>query len=269
MSTNLASNIPWSGPTDHPTVAVVTQSAQDLYDAYYARVIADGAVVHDAAACLAAYQDAVNHKYLYQQAAAISPRWGVKIVGGNNTKLYNLVDATKDAIVTGIVEHNTTQKAWATAKFDNVADLITFTNLNIKKAANFGYTASTGGHLTVSEGLYATFTPAAEQWIYGEYDGLVSVAAVSKIDHDVPLADGDAVGVLLEQNENRLSIIVNGIRREIATNPWTALANNAIAPSFVIRRNGGTVYMNEFWIHNAPTVDGMIALGADMAARGY
>lgn len=88
MALIIKSDRAYTGTATLKSVLDVAQTAQDYYDEYAARVVADGGTIINAAATLAAITWAKGRGVL-ASATAVSASWGVKVDGSNNIlKIY-------------------------------------------------------------------------------------------------------------------------------------------------------------------------------------
>jgi hypothetical protein len=72
-----------------------------ILNAYMARVLADGGIITDLASLAAAGDWLVANSVALADIEAVSPAWGVKLAGGNVTKMYSLGSSNDDFAVAG------------------------------------------------------------------------------------------------------------------------------------------------------------------------
>lgn len=91
MSALIKSNVNYAGPLYPATYTQLSTTAQDAFNAYKARVLADGGVVNDEAATLNAFNFMFANKIMGKVNTFISPKFGVKLDGvGGVLKAYSL-----------------------------------------------------------------------------------------------------------------------------------------------------------------------------------
>lgn len=258
MTLILKSNKAYAGVNELPDVGVVTKSAQDIYDAYAARVAAAGGTMQNAAACLAAITDAVNHGYFHGASLAISPAWGIKTSGANITTFYNLAPGGPDGVCTGTITLDTTTEAFATAKFDSASlDIINFSQVPLSVDGNFGF-ASCGRWSSVGGNL--TFTTGGVAWAFLGYLARVDVGGVTKLraGPEYATTSKTASGLFVEQDISKMTTMQDGVVLKSAFTSWTAIADAAKADMQV--KSAGTDWgLAEMWYFKQATLASMMS----------
>lgn len=274
MTINLKSNNAYAGASTLTNVDVLTKSASDIYDAYAARVTADGGTVGDAAACEAVIQSALDGGYFYRIAAAVSPKWGRKVSGSNITKLYSL-RGTIDAVITGTVPLDTTTVVGEHLAEIGSGDSFSFTGLTVLATGATGLAVLGVDYATVSGSiLQTTFTPAAEAWALN--NGLtfhtLAVAGVAKFTSNPEYAGVSLAADLMQVDmvQKRVIGIRDGVQMKVLVPAFTAIAEGATA-TVAVTRTGASPYLAERWIFNdagdMPGVLAMMAASFDAGAR--
>jgi hypothetical protein len=271
MATIVKSNNAFAGASTLSNVSVVTKSAQDLYDEYAARVVADGGVVADPTECLAVIQSALDHDYYWRTAYAISPKWGRKVSAGNITKLYNLV-GTIDAIAAGTVALNSVVVAGEDLAEIQAGDTFTLTGVKVLAEGADGLAFLSVMYGAASGAIVQTaMTPAAEQWLInggvGAGNVLLTMGGVTKYTSspEYTPASLDANCIMVEMSTQRTTGFQNGLLKKVTTpsGGFTALVPGVTA-NIVIQRAGGSPYSAERWLFN--DASGIVGQNAMMNA---
>lgn len=85
-----SSNTPYGGSIPLPTLAQIAYTPAELFDAFEARVIADGGEIISEAATLEAITYLQSARLYGRLSVCASPRWGVKKSSGRYAKWYSL-----------------------------------------------------------------------------------------------------------------------------------------------------------------------------------
>jgi hypothetical protein len=265
MTTIFKANRAFTGPKSLGSLSAVTKTPSDLYTEYSTRVTADGGVIQDAAATLAAITSAINTDYFYRSSVALSPSWGTKRSGSNIAKFYNLV-GTADAVVTGTIALDTTTEAFA------LADM---------SAAGCSLKV-TGASLLAGEAMFMTHTSwysssdirysvlnGAQEWLLYEapmelYVGGVKIAAASP---EFAAVSKNAIGALISQNgDGKISLVVDGLIKKIVTSSFAPITTGATGDISLVR-TGANTRMAELWYMNNASVISAMALADSMNSR--
>lgn len=257
MTLILKSNIAFAGSADLGEVSAVTRSAADIYAAYEARVTADGGIIQDSTATLAAITAALAGGYFWPAAIAVSARWGIKLSGSQIVKFYNLIPDGVDGISQGTVDLDTTTEAYPTALFNLQAqDKISFTAVPLNVGGNIGFASS---HRFTTTGMILDFTANAAVHSYRSYAGRLIVGGVTKIEAtpDFATPSKSGVGIFVEQSVPRFTIFLDGLHRKVTTNSFTPIAVGATADMSYYMGISTASYGIELWYLNAATFAAM------------
>jgi len=253
----LKSNNAYSGSSTLNNVSILTKSDADLYAEYAARVVAGGGTVFDATECQAVIKQLLDSGNWDRLAAAVSPRWGRIVSGGNISKLFSL-KGTIDAIAAGTVALNSGVVAAGEELAElQAGDTFTFTGLNVLATGSDGLAISSVVYGAAASVVQTVFTPVAEAWAFnngvGSGNVLCTINAVTKYTSSpeyAPVA-GDANAIMVEMSTQRTSGYQNGLLKKVTTpsGGFTSLVAGVTA-NVVLQRAGGTPYLAEWMMFN-------------------
>ena len=127
-----------------PTALPDAAGAQQVFDAYKSRVVADGGVVTDEAYALQTIQWAMNNGLQTSAAVAISAQFGVKATGVNIVKLYSLFNSLGDMTIGGTSGNYTvdTTNGFAQIKIATTLRYLTSSAITLATGKSFGMAVS-------------------------------------------------------------------------------------------------------------------------------
>ena len=264
MTTIIKSNKTFTGSRSLGALSSVTQTPQEIYDAYAARVTADGGTIGDPIATLAAITAAYNADYLRRSAIAVSPRWGYKATGSQLTKLYNLAGLIDGVCTTGVLldtsaGHNridftsTGSITFSGAKLLNGNGLAVALNGNAAGQVRCAFTPSGGlGWLIDQFGVAAVYENLVQK--FGSNPEYSTTAE-------------QAHAILIEQAEKRITGVRDGLPMKAVTAVFTALTSGATANIVFNRVSGTTSKVPELWYLNNASIDSAMSISFDLGAR--
>lgn len=244
------------------------------YTEYAARVVADGGVITDAAACQAAIEAIEAGCDFAGLAVGISPRWGVKLSGSNITKFYNIADNDKDGTVTGTIARDTSGD-YAFAEFTTATVAFTAVPTNVQGYQGALWKDDSPGILTLNAGAYLSWT-----------DGVVTHYAAAGAAHvrgsetiqgpsdagptetDTPgvlAATGDTSGVWMNTELGGGVVFIDGAPRVYKAG--ASRQNLDATFDLTLQRVSGTVSLVECLLFNDITYDEFAAVALTQAAR--
>lgn len=101
MTLIFRSNVAYAGAEPLPSIEAIAYSAQDLYDLYEARVVADGGVIESPSETLWMVNYVYDNDLRGRIGALASPAWGVKKSAGRAAKLYSIEGVDFEGMVMG------------------------------------------------------------------------------------------------------------------------------------------------------------------------
>lgn len=237
MTVIIKSNKTFTGATSMGLLSEVTRTAQDIYNEYEDRVLADGGTIAEPTVTLQAISDAINRGYFYGTEIAVSPRWGMKLSGSNIVKVYNLTGGP-DGIASGTVPLDT-----STAAYNLMSGLVQFSNAVLlsgngmcslmTKRAGSSYSSesfTSGGTWTAYHGNITRVDAPSETIFSGNPQYGASA---------IP----NAHGLLVEMAEKRITGVLDGIQIKSASASFTAIPSGATSTINLSMSNK----VMEFW----------------------
>lgn len=264
MTTIIKSNKTFTGSRSLGALSSVTQTPQEIYYAYAARVTSDGGTIGDAAATLAAITSAYNADYLRRAAIAVSPRWGYKATGSQLTKLYNLAGLIDGVCTTGVLLD-------ASAGHNRIdftsSGSITFSGAKLLNGN--GLAVALNGNAAGQ--VRCAFTPSGGlAWLIDQF-GVAAVYEnlVQKFgsNPEYSSAAEQAHAILIEQAEKRITGVRDGVPMKSVTAVFTAIASGATANVVFNRVSGTTSKVPELWYLNNASIESAMSVSYDLGAR--
>lgn len=265
MTTIIKSNATYTGSGTLGSIAQITQSAQDIYNAYEARVTTDGGIIQEPASCLEAIERAVDRGYFFGTEIAISARWGIRLSSTNIAKFYNL-GRGPDGVSVGLIPLDTVSESYALAALDTKK--ITFSGPTLLRGNSMAHVAATIYTVTA---MRAAFTSAGEAWSYFfgnltrvDINGVGSKFATSP---EYGRSSGAVNGYLTEMSEQRISGVQDGVYRKTTASSFTPIVAGATADITLDSGFGANQDIVEYWHLHTATIADVMSLTADIAAR--
>jgi hypothetical protein len=240
----------------------VTQTSQEIFDAYKADVVADGGAIGDEAYTLATIDAARRGGYDRGVAAAVSARFGRKLSGSTIVKLYSLFGGV-DGVPFNTVDLDTTLATPYNnrAKLDSSTDRIDFTAIvpslngqhgyvvveDVIGSSGIGYTQFTaGGHL---RNLRQNLATGAGFMISTDTTS-GNLASILTGAPDFGAAARDAIHWYMEEDAVEAYLGLNGVWRKGPATGFTPLADASSVTMSYQRLSGTAAYLHEFWCFN-------------------
>lgn len=235
------------------------------YTDYIARVTADGGVITDTDATLAAFTAIEAAGAFGGLALGISPRFGVKLSGSDITKFYNIADNDLDGTTVGTIARDTSG-GWAKAVFAAGAT-ITFPSIvtNVSGMQGCLWKEEASPIALLSNG-------AVLQWT----DGVVTYYAAAAATHvrnpeiidgpaDFGPAAGETSGVWMDTNHCGGVIFIDGVPKKSEFGVRKQTLGGSFAPT--IAGVSSNVQLAECLFFNDVTYEQFAVLAADQPTR--
>ena len=264
MTAIVKSNAVYTGPS-LGSRSYVTQTAQEIYDAYEAAVLADGGSIGDGAYTLATIEAARSGGYDMGVATATSPRFGRKLSGSAIVKLYSLFGGV-DGVPFNTVDLDTSLAAPYDnrAKLDSATDRIDWTGIvpslngqhgyviveDVIGASGIGYTQfTTGGHLRNIRQNLAT----GAGFMISTDTTVGNLASILTGAPDFGAAARDAIQWYIDEDAVEAYLGLNGVWRKGPATGFTPLDDASAVTMSYQRLSGTAAFLHEFWCFNDAT----------------